>query len=1046
MRIVAIRGSNLASLKGDFAVELDQPPLSSLGLFAIHGPVGAGKSTLLDALTLALFGRTPRLSGSGGAVLVRGDDDVDQLRANDPATLVRRGAASAHAEVDFIGRDGRLYRARWDIRRGRGVKGRPGRLQDVKQRLKDVVDDAVLGDGNSEVRRLIEERLGLSFDELCRSVLLAQGGFQGFLTAKPAERAELLEKVTGTGIYSRLGAAAFDRARTYEQALEQLEARVGGAVVLDDGARAALEAEVVLHGNAAANADALAQALAHTLERAQAARALDDASLDERRAVAAAADAARVEQATRARRDEAARRLEALGPALVEHDRAVAACAAPRARLQQAMATASAAAAAVADARLRLDAAARARAGAGARYDEARREVDAVRAAADASPDDGDDVTGRLQARLAALQALQEARDACDGVAVVVRAAADDVARVATELGGLEQTLAAARAAAAAALPDGVDVADHAEAVGAVAAAVRDEVERALAGVDAEIAAREDVLQRLEAALQAATMRRALLAARATLRDGEPCPVCGSGTHPAGPRHPHHTADDDGEDGGVDAVVVAERATLRGLLETRAGLRARLASVAARAVRSTRPMALAMPAGLDAQLGLLARLDDASALVRRVADAEAACTRARATLDAARAAHAAQVVRQDAVGARLKSLRATLASADDDVVDGPPDALRGRIASVRATLERWGRVARALDAASSDVARCTEAWQGAVHDLERAEAEARASDAVVAVHRDAVEAADGDVARAVVVLKALGAGDDVSAFAAAVRADAEATQRAHDDAVGAARDADVAVAAARQRVLERSDRLERLGGPVGDDIAAAALPSRIDETRAAAARARDAAAAARARLALDEATRAERARLTAELERARAESEVWRALSSVIGSADGGRFRQFAQGLTLDALVAHANEHLQVLSPRYRLRRTKSDQHRHDLDLVVLDTECGDVRSTQTLSGGESFLVSLALALGLSSLSANEGARGRVESLFIDEGFSALDQETLDVALSAFDALRQTGRQIGVISHVPLLVERLGAQVRVVPMGGGASRVEIHAA
>ena len=176
------------------------------------------------------------------------------------------------------------------------------------------------------------------------------------------------------------------------------------------------------------------------------------------------------------------------------------------------------------------------------------------------------------------------------------------------------------------------------------------------------------------------------------------------------------------------------------------------------------------------------------------------------------------------------------------------------------------------------------------------------------------------------------------------------------------------------------------------------------------------------------------------------DNRVWIELAELIGAADGARFRQFAQGLTLDALIAHANEHLATLAPRYRLRRTGSTQQKHDLDLVVVDTEAGDdIRSTATLSGGESFLVSLALALGLSSLSANEGARGRVESLFIDEGFSALDQETLDVALAAFDALRQTGRQIGVISHVPLLVERLGAQVRVIPIGGGASRVEVHA-
>lgn len=1042
MRIVAIRGSNLASLKGGFAVELDQPPLSSLGLFAIHGPVGAGKSTLLDTLTLALFGRTPRLSGSGGAVLVRGDEDVDQLRANDPATLVRRGAASAHAEVDFIGHDGRLYRARWDIRRGRGVKGRPGRLQDVRQGLKDVVDDAVLGDGNSDVRRLIEERLGLSFEELCRSVLLAQGGFQGFLLAKPAERAELLEKVTGTGIYSRLGEAAFERARAVEQSLKQLQARVEGALVLDDGARAALEAEVVLQGSAAANADAREKALGHALERAQATRALDDAVVDEARVLTVAVAANDAERAARAQRDDATRRLEVLGPALVEHERAVAACALPRARLREATVHARAQHDAVDATRRRLDALEGALREASARQGAARAEAAAVLAFAVTGDDDDDDVGGRLQARLGALLACREARDASDGVAVIVRAAADDVERAAADVAGLEQARAVARAGATATLPDGVDIADHADAIGVVATAVRDGIGRALGALDAEIAVREDIVRRLEAALQAATTRRTLQAARAALRDGEPCPVCGSDDHPIGRHHPAH-ADDDG----VDAVVVAERDTLRGLIETRAGHRARLASVGRRATASTRPIALPIPATLDAQLALLARLDDATGIIRRVLDADAACIRGLAALDAARAAHAAQVVQQDAARARLQAARAALAPVDYDVADGPADALRSRVAAMRATLERQARAARAIADADVDVARCAQAVQAARHDVERAEADARARDAVMAVHREAVEATDNDVARAAAALQALGAGKDVHVFAATVRDAFDTATRAHTAAAQAARDADVAVAAARQRVLERRDRLERLGGLVDDSVDAATLPARIEAARAEAARARDDAAAARASLAHDEATRAERTRLAAEVEQARAEGEVWRSLSSLIGSADGSRFRQFAQGLTLDALVAHANEHLQVLAPRYRLRRTKSEQQKHDLDLVVIDTEGGgDVRSTQTLSGGESFLVSLALALGLSSLSANEGARGRVESLFIDEGFSALDQETLDVALSAFDALRQTGRQIGVISHVPLLVERLGAQVRVVPIGGGASKVEIHAA
>jgi len=1045
MRIVAIRGSNLASLKGDFAVELDQPPLSSLGLFAIHGPVGAGKSTLLDALTLALFGRTPRLSGSGGAVLVRGDDDVDQLRANDPATLVRRGASSAHAEVDFIGHDGRLYRARWDIRRGRGVKGRPGRLQDVKQSLKDVVNDAVLGDGNGEVRRLIEERLGLSFDELCRSVLLAQGGFQGFLSAKPAERAELLEKVTGTGIYSRLGEAAFERARSVEQQLKTLEARVDGAIVLDDGARAALQAEVVLQGSAAANADARALALGHALERAQATRAWRDAVAAERDAVTAARDAAARDADSRTRHDEARRRLDEIAPALAEHARSLARCAGPRARLDEATGTARARDAASAAAQARLTDAGATLTDALARRDAARREADAALAGLGVVVDAavGDDVAGQLQARLMALRALREARDACDGAEAIVAAAADDVARAALDVEQATAARAAAHDAARALLPAGVPIEAHGDAIAVVAVAVRDAIAAALATVEATITAREGVVRRLEEALQARATRRALQEARAALRDGEPCPVCGSGSHPALSHGP--TSPDDGHDE-VDAVVVAERDALRALYEERAGHRARLAAVTSRAVAG-RVIALAIPASLEERLALLGRLDDAAGAVRRVVDADVHLARAIAAEDAASTAHAAQVLQRDALGARFAAARAALQAPDDDVADDD-GALRARLTALRQAIEGWGQARRIVATRDADVARAELALQTARHDVDAADAAAHASHAVCAAHAEAVRAAEDEFARARAALRTLGVADDVDAFAAALRADVDAAAGAHAVASAAARAADVAVAAARQRVVERSERLERFGGPdERDDVDAAGLPAQIEAARAEAARARDAAAAARARLAHDEATCAERARLAAEVERSRAEGEVWRSLSSLIGSADGSRFRQFAQGLTLDALVAHANEHLQVLAPRYRLRRTKSEQQKHDLDLVVIDTEGGgDVRSTQTLSGGESFLVSLALALGLSSLSANEGARGRVESLFIDEGFSALDQETLDVALSAFDALRQTGRQIGVISHVPLLVERLGAQVRVVPIGGGASRVEIHAA
>jgi DNA repair protein SbcC/Rad50 len=160
-------------------------------------------------------------------------------------------------------------------------------------------------------------------------------------------------------------------------------------------------------------------------------------------------------------------------------------------------------------------------------------------------------------------------------------------------------------------------------------------------------------------------------------------------------------------------------------------------------------------------------------------------------------------------------------------------------------------------------------------------------------------------------------------------------------------------------------------------------------------------------------------------------------LGEVIGSHDGKLFRSFAQSLTLDGLLAVANSHLEELSPRYQLERVP----KHDLELQVIDRELGgEVRSVQSLSGGESFLVSLALALGLSSMSAHDV---RVRTLLIDEGFGTLDPSTLDTALAVLDALQATGRQVGVISHVPALVERVGAHVHVFPRGGGRSEVVV---
>ncbi len=165
------------------------------------------------------------------------------------------------------------------------------------------------------------------------------------------------------------------------------------------------------------------------------------------------------------------------------------------------------------------------------------------------------------------------------------------------------------------------------------------------------------------------------------------------------------------------------------------------------------------------------------------------------------------------------------------------------------------------------------------------------------------------------------------------------------------------------------------------------------------------------------------------------ECSRWDRLHELIGSADGKKYRNFAQGLTFEMMIGHANRQLQKMTDRYLLIRDEPQP----LELNVVDNyQAGEIRSTKNLSGGESFIVSLALALGLSHMASKNV---RVDSLFLDEGFGTLDEEALDTALETLAGLQQDGKLIGVISHVLALKERISAQIQVIPQTGGRSQI-----
>ncbi|MGH8809566.1 MAG: SbcC/MukB-like Walker B domain-containing protein, partial [Noviherbaspirillum sp.] len=236
----------------------------------------------------------------------------------------------------------------------------------------------------------------------------------------------------------------------------------------------------------------------------------------------------------------------------------------------------------------------------------------------------------------------------------------------------------------------------------------------------------------------------------------------------------------------------------------------------------------------------------------------------------------------------------------------------------------------------------------------------------------------------------------------------------------------------QERLMQRQAHEQQRPTPDAAEAVTEALNTLATELQDA----RTRATAQQLAIAQDDARRVQSAAMMGEIERQEAVSRQWAQLSELIGSADGKKFRNYAQQFTLDVLLGYANRHLAELARRYRLERIKDT-----LALMVIDQDMGDeTRSVHSLSGGESFLVSLALALGLASLSSN---RVRVESLFIDEGFGSLDAETLTVAMDALDGLQSLGRKVGVISHVHEMTERIATKVLVQRTAGGKSQLSI---
>ena len=941
MKILAIRLKNLTSIEGMVEVDFTAEPLHSAGIFAISGPTGAGKSTLLDALCLALYDKAPRFATSVESVNLADVGD-NQINQSDVRNLLRRGTSDGYAEVDFLGIDGRRYRSRWSVRRTRNKIS--GSLQPQTLEVKELDTEKEFQGTKKELLIQLVELVGLTYEQFTRTVLLAQNDFATFLKSKGAAKAELLEKLTGTGVYSRISQEVYARNKAAQEEVTLIQNRMNVIELMPEEELLALQKEKELSAEKRVTGIKL---LAEQNEQLNVVRSL---KMQE--------DLWKKKQQEE---QEEQARLKMLQGALASQEEGLVHFKAQWEAIQPDLKKAR-----------QLDVQIQSQQDS---YTQSKQMLQSANKQVSEQEQKMRMATEQLQVSYSSLNRLlnhvgiEEALQ-LEQVEEILRQEAD---KLTAGINTNEERLLRLNSFGYPLLTEEQmklqkeltrqqNIRQLTETQTKTKAEI-ERLEKETTDCLKQLTEQETALKVTQRLYENARMAvgKDVKALRQQLQEGEACPVCGSTAHPyhqeqevvdtlfRSIEQEYNAAVANCQQNNNRSIVLQRDWTHQKMVDGQIG----------------EQLAALYKAGIDAgnEEQIQHRLTE---LAERILE--------------------------------YRNLYAEWQRSDEEIkkMRAHCEALRENVSLCRLAMQKVSSAKEQLLLLQNT----------ASAEQKRFEVIEKALNVLRQERSQLLKGKSADEAEAVVAKRE----KELNLALEKARKEVEAVHNRLSGLQGEMKQITLAIG-------ELQEQYKKIESPEQ-------LPEIIKKQQEENLNTERALSTMEARLLQQAKNKLTVEQIAKELAEKQTIAERWAKLNKLIGSADGAKFKVIAQSYTLNLLLLHANKHLSYLSKRYKLQQVPDT-----LALQVIDCDmCDEIRTVYSLSGGESFLISLALALGLSSLSSNNL---KVESLFIDEGFGSLDAESLRTAMEALEQLQMQGRKIGVISHVQEMSERISVQVQV---------------